>query len=175
MKLTKENFTRINSDINGNPRYYLPTYLAAEENARKIGGVKYRGKAYGPGWVFQSYEIREELEKLNELEGNKDEPKQYQRVRIIEATHVPCTNESPSKVKIYERARDHNHRQASKTFDYPAEGPDNVESLARHLLENSGFNIVAIAWTKESYAFMVNNWGNDYLEIKDIKEPCWTH
>jgi len=65
LKLTAENFTRIASDTNGNPRYYLPVYLAVESAVRKIGGVKYRGKKYGPGWVFQSYALQGEIDLLN--------------------------------------------------------------------------------------------------------------
>jgi hypothetical protein len=64
-KLTKENFTRILNDINGNPRYYLPIYLAKESIARKLGAVKYRGKQYGAGWVFQTYNLQNDCDKLN--------------------------------------------------------------------------------------------------------------
>ena len=65
LKLTQENFTRIDSDINGNPRYYLPVFMAGEKSVRKIGGVKYRGKQYGPGWVFQSYHLQDKVDALN--------------------------------------------------------------------------------------------------------------
>ena len=65
LKLTAENFQRINSDVNGNPRYYLPVYLATESAVRKIGGVKYRGNKYGAGWVFQSYALQGEIDSLN--------------------------------------------------------------------------------------------------------------
>ena len=64
-KLTQADFTRIESDSNGNPRYYLPFFLASEAIARKVGGVKYRGKKYGRGWVFQSYALQGEVDALN--------------------------------------------------------------------------------------------------------------
>lgn len=64
-KLTKENFTRIASDYCGNPRYYLPIYLAPEAIARKLGAVKYRGKQYGEGWVFQTYSLQSECDAIN--------------------------------------------------------------------------------------------------------------
>jgi hypothetical protein len=64
-KLTESDFTRISSDINGNPRYYLPAFMAEETAARKLGAVKYRGKQYGSGWVFQTYNLRDDVEKLN--------------------------------------------------------------------------------------------------------------
>jgi hypothetical protein len=65
IKLTAEDFQRIDSDVNGNPRYYLPVYLAGEKAVRKIGGGKYRGKKYGAGWVFQSYALQGEINALN--------------------------------------------------------------------------------------------------------------
>jgi len=72
-------FTRINNDVNGNPRYaihfldlinseenqFIPfskKYEYALKKARKIGGKKYDNKQYGGGIVFQSYNI-EDLEK----------------------------------------------------------------------------------------------------------------
>ncbi len=64
-KLTQSNFTRIASDHYGNPRYYLPAYLAKESIARKLGAVKYRGKQYGAGWVFQSYNIQGICDEIN--------------------------------------------------------------------------------------------------------------
>ena len=64
-KFTQSDFTRIESDVNGNPRYYLPVFMAEEKAVRKIGGVKYRGKRYGAGWVFQSYALQSEVDALN--------------------------------------------------------------------------------------------------------------
>lgn len=64
-KLTQANFTRIDSDVNGNPRYYLPAFMADEKSVRKIGGVKYRGKRCGAGWVFQSYSLQGDVDALN--------------------------------------------------------------------------------------------------------------
>jgi hypothetical protein len=65
IKLTEENFTRIESDMYGNPRYYLPIFMAPEAIARKFGAVKYRGKRYGAGWVFQTYSVSNVCDKLN--------------------------------------------------------------------------------------------------------------
>ena len=65
-------FTRINNDTNGNPRYVthflnIPIngegltidekYNQAVKKANKIGGRKYHTKAYGGGIVFQSYNL----------------------------------------------------------------------------------------------------------------------
>lgn len=75
----KIEFTRINNDVNGNPRYVchflaLNTqeekdsapndfnrisnlYALAVKRANRIGGKKYNTKAYGGGIVFQSYSL----------------------------------------------------------------------------------------------------------------------
>ena len=67
MNIKPSDLQRIDNDINGNPRYYLGVFLTSEIAARKIGAVKYRGKKYGPGWVFQSYSVARDLQLLNEL------------------------------------------------------------------------------------------------------------
>lgn len=78
-------FKRINNDTNGNPRYvthflnliteqdrektkdisYL--YQIATKRANKIGGRKYHTKKFGGGIVFQSYNIQDTINRINEL------------------------------------------------------------------------------------------------------------
>ena len=86
MTTSKIDFTRIDNDVNGNPRYVchftnlLPNnidsvlnlsvngkYLLAISYAKKIGGKKYHTKRYGGGIVFQSYNIRDTENKIVEL------------------------------------------------------------------------------------------------------------
>ena len=63
-------FTRVNNDVYGNPRYVthflsflnedeqtLSNYSLAVKRANKLGGKKYRGSDFGGGIVFQSYNI----------------------------------------------------------------------------------------------------------------------
>jgi len=89
--ITKENFTRVNNDVNGNPRFvthfynllsvaeqkYIDgemswdrinrLYSFAVEKAKKIGGKKYRGKDFGGGVVFQSYNLNFEIDAINNM------------------------------------------------------------------------------------------------------------
>jgi hypothetical protein len=57
-------FTRINNDVNGNPRYVVhflqlaDTYERALYLSRKLGGRKFHNKQYGGGIAFQSYNIK---------------------------------------------------------------------------------------------------------------------
>lgn len=61
---------QIEGDANGNPRYFIPADAIGVEPggkiARKLGLSKYRGKAYGCGFVFQSYNLIGDLENLVE-------------------------------------------------------------------------------------------------------------
>jgi hypothetical protein len=82
-------FTRVNNDVNGNPRYvchflnlntqaetaatgeaWVPTstkYDLALARARSLGGRKFHNKQYGGGIVFQCYNLRELREKIAQV------------------------------------------------------------------------------------------------------------
>ena len=68
--MKKIEFTRVNNDFCGNPRYVthffsflkedeqtLSNYNLAVKRANKLGGKKYRGNDFGGGLVFQSYNL----------------------------------------------------------------------------------------------------------------------
>jgi hypothetical protein len=67
------NLTRIDNDINGNPRYVChflniaDNYERAVKMANKIGGRKYHTKKYGGGIVFQSYNTDDLKKHIQEL------------------------------------------------------------------------------------------------------------
>lgn len=80
--ITTDDFTRINNDINGNPRYVChfchlaktdwgkginERYAEALQIAKKIGGKKFHNKQYGGGIVFQSYNLQDECNSINKL------------------------------------------------------------------------------------------------------------
>lgn len=89
-------FTRINNDVNGNPRYVCHFLSLVNENdreeaerlesvakpfkfsishlydiavnkSREIGGRKFHNKQYGGGIVFQSYNNNDLAERINEI------------------------------------------------------------------------------------------------------------
>ena len=82
---TKDDLTRINNDVNGNPRYVIHflalltekeraenrldgRYEAAVKKARKlIGGKKFHNKQYGGSIVFSSYNAQDELNTINAM------------------------------------------------------------------------------------------------------------
>ena len=83
--VTIENFTRVNNDVNGNPRFALhflnlltdneqnggksinDMYNEAVRKAKSIGGKRYRGNDFGGCIVFQSYNLDETSKKINKL------------------------------------------------------------------------------------------------------------
>ncbi len=74
-KITVNEFTRVNNDVNGNPRYvfhfiwlirdedkqedgmYIDLYPLALKRAKQIGGKKFHNKQFGGGIVVQSYNL----------------------------------------------------------------------------------------------------------------------
>ena len=85
-KITRENFTRINNDVNGNPRYVIhfldvlsdlenydsnltidKKYDLALKKTKPYGGKKFNNKLLGGGIVFQSYNIDDLANKINAL------------------------------------------------------------------------------------------------------------
>lgn len=80
-------FTKINNDVNGGPRYvchyldfapYTPPsepwqkfeYSEALQMAKSLGGRKFHNKQYGGGIVFQSYNIQGLSDKIEILTGH---------------------------------------------------------------------------------------------------------
>lgn len=77
-------FTRVKNDVNGNPRYvvhylalltdeekYGPClsngYEIALQRSRAFGGRKYKGKDFGGGIVFQSYNTKIEADMIGKI------------------------------------------------------------------------------------------------------------
>lgn len=83
----KIEFTRVNNDVNGNPRYVCHfndllteaeksdysgdwinnRYALALSRAKKIGGRKFHNKQYGGGIVFQTYNVQDTADRICEL------------------------------------------------------------------------------------------------------------
>lgn len=73
-------FTRVNNDFCGNPRYVthffsllkedekaLENYSLAVKRANKLGGKKYRGSEFGGGVVFQCYNLDDLRKHITDL------------------------------------------------------------------------------------------------------------
>lgn len=71
--ILERHFTRVDNDVNGNPRYYVPVYLfpdtMTEKQRKSAGLVKYRGTRYGTGYVVQSYNLESTCDHINKTIG----------------------------------------------------------------------------------------------------------
>lgn len=84
--ITESDFTKVNNDSNGNPRYVLhflnlvPSDIDSMFNlsivgkysyalgvAKQLGGKKLHNKQYGGGIVFSTYNLADLITKLNNL------------------------------------------------------------------------------------------------------------
>lgn len=64
--------TRVNNDINGNPRYVIhfltiQNDYQSNELTKKAGLKRFHNKQYGGGYVFQSYNIQANCERFDEI------------------------------------------------------------------------------------------------------------
>ena len=60
---------RLDNDVNGNGRYYLSIVSFVDDSGqfyRPKYCVKYRGKRFGAGWVFQSCALADDLRRATE-------------------------------------------------------------------------------------------------------------
>ena len=84
--ITQDDFTRVNNDTNGNPRFVchflsitmpddLREYMGMDKisqkydlalsRAKPLGGRKFHNKQFGGGIVFCTYNLRDLCEKIN--------------------------------------------------------------------------------------------------------------
>lgn len=125
-------FTRINNDVNGNPRYYLPLYNIPETHREYIADVlgltRYRGQKYGAGYVIQSYNIESDALELRRLESLSE----YQ-IAVLQFLHDTQTTLEiekavPQRAPLWHKASDGGHgihysvtlqnKRGSYTFDF---------------------------------------------------------
>lgn len=121
-------FTRINNDTNGNPRYvchfleFKPyqdpkepykrfEYSEALNVARTLGGKKFHNKQYGGGIVFQSYNIESLIQSIREATGNaieyNREPTAYEIKQGYGARHYKSFERSEVTKKDGELKKRH--------------------------------------------------------------------
>jgi hypothetical protein len=125
-------FTRIDRDINGNPRYYLPKYAIPETHAAYIadalGLSKYRGKKYGAGYVIQSYNIESDALELRGLESLSEYQISALQFLRDTGTNITIQKAVPQRAPRWHKASDGGHgihysvtlenKRGAYTFDF---------------------------------------------------------
>lgn len=120
-------FTRIDNDVNGNPRYYLPRYAIADTHNAYIvdvmGLVKYRGKKYGAGYVIQSYNIEADAIELQRLESLSEYQIQALKFLRDTSTKLDIVLAVPQRVARWTPHGNHysitlENKRGAYTFDF---------------------------------------------------------
>ena len=85
--------------------------------------------------------------------------------RAIEVTFLGPTNYRGARIKITDN---YNDKKVSKIFSY-CYRTGNVLQQAIDILEFNGANIVCRASNKDNYIINIENWGNEFINIKELK------
>lgn len=93
---------------------------------------------------------------------------QLPNLRMIKVTYKGPTNTRGSRVQISEDARFNEDRASVKTFSYDYATGD-VCQQGLDILTANGFNVVARSGNKDYYIFLVDNWGDDFKKVSDLK------
>ena len=85
-------------------------------------------------------------------------------LRPIKVKYLPPTNHRGARVKIFEP-----NRQTSVIVPYDY-SETNDDTQAFNLLTSKGFNIVARAYDGDTTILLCDNWGENFIDLKTIKE-----
>jgi predicted molibdopterin-dependent oxidoreductase YjgC len=93
---------------------------------------------------------------------------QLQNLRQIKVSFLGPTNNRGARIKIYESKRYNDDNTKSKIFSYSYSIGDVMEQ-AFQILVNNGFNVVCRASDFDNYIFLCDNWGENFIEINNLK------
>ena len=88
--------------------------------------------------------------------------------RNINAYYVAPTNTRDSRICIEEKKRVSSSKVARKYFSFDYQFGD-VQKQAFRILQKAGFKIMARSADNDKYIFLVDNWGDNYIKISDLK------
>ena len=89
--------------------------------------------------------------------------------RYIKVKYISPTNRTGARIKIYEPKRWNDDTVKSKTFSYDYSIGSTREQTQEILIRN-GFKVKGYASeVDDKYSFFCDNWGDDFLNIKDLK------
>jgi hypothetical protein len=85
--------------------------------------------------------------------------------RAIEITFLGPTNYRGSRIKLTDN---YTGKKVSKIFSYCYK-TGNVLQQAINILQFNGANIVCRASNKDNYIINIENWGNEFININNLK------
>ena len=86
--------------------------------------------------------------------------------RVLEVKYLYETNNKPARIKITDRNRFYEQKTQSKTFSFDGE---NVLQQAYDILTKNGWSVVGRGSKFDCFYLFVDNWGENYLELKNLK------
>jgi len=93
---------------------------------------------------------------------------QLSNLRQIKVSFISCTNSRGARICISEPTRGNNESTQRKYFSYSYKY-GNILEQAYNLLKFNGWNVICRTSDKDSYTFLCDNWGNEFIEIKNLK------
>lgn len=80
---------------------------------------------------------------------------------------LPATNYNGTRIKIYEPKRYIDDKVQSKIYGYDYSIGDVMEQ-AYQILINNGFNVICRASEEDNYIFLVDSWGENFRELREL-------
>tara|TARA_R110002073_G_scaffold61693_1_gene155215 strand:- start:183 stop:509 length:327 start_codon:yes stop_codon:yes gene_type:complete len=99
------------------------------------------------------------------MKDNSGKEIEVRNYRAIFVKYLPETDFKPARVKLSEKGRFNDQQQQSKVFS----SNDHIRADAINILQFNNFNIVGCACTGNEYIIFVDNWANEFIEIKNLK------
>ena len=93
---------------------------------------------------------------------------EIQNYRMIKVSFLGPTNTRGARVKIFETERYNDQKTVSKIFSYDYAIGD-VQEQANQILQANGWKVICRASEFKNYVLLCDNWGDEFLNIKDLK------
>jgi hypothetical protein len=91
-----------------------------------------------------------------------------QNYRNINVRYISPTNHKGARICIEEKKRYNDDKTKRKYFPYCYK-TGNVQKQGFNVLVKGGFNVVCYTSTYDNYIFIVNNWGENFIKVSDLK------
>lgn len=196
--VTKDDFTRIDNDINGNPRYVFhyvhlintgdqikashdrydslgisSQYNAAVTKAKAFGGRKHHTKRYGGGIAISSYNLHDDVKRINEVAAvNTDFLKEWDKKTFKKVERAILNHFQAHRYKFQTTHGKDSQRDFNPTN---FKDIDSVLGLAYTSSDDAMLTICNSGYlmandTHRFTAFMVNKLGKVLASVQDAKE-----